>query len=316
MISRHRRRRPRGVTEGLWAALTKHFNDQQLVAIERTAIGSPTGCTLVQGPPGTGKTNVVLGILSVLLAGALPLPPSCFSSDDALGGGSSASSGKSSGGKTLAKAGSGSAAETQKALPRKKVLPPNEQADSGRRVDDLRILVCAPTNRALDELLQRLWSQGLWGAKGEKFGPSEGLSVVRLGHRESAENTFFLNNASSSSGAFGENSYDNDGRISSSNSSSTGGSGSGGGSSGGTIDCTADDAVEDNCDDMRREDEAQKTLLPMREVYEMTSLDAMVRARPQQHERAVRLAALRNAHIVATTLSGAGSQVCVAGLHS
>jgi hypothetical protein len=49
----------------------------------------------------------------------------------------------------------------------------------------------------------------------------------------------------------------------------------------------------------------------MREVYENTSLDAMLKAkRPKQSERSARLAILKDAHIVVATLSGAGSQVC------
>lgn len=40
-----------------------------------------------------------------------------------------------------------------------------------------RILVCAPSNAAIDEILRRIVNEGLWGRDGDKFTPS----VVRLG---------------------------------------------------------------------------------------------------------------------------------------
>jgi hypothetical protein len=73
--------RPKSVPLALWDSLTKEFNESQLKAI-KIACGrqadTELGLTdldlpikLLQGPPGTGKTKVILGLVSVFLAGAL-----------------------------------------------------------------------------------------------------------------------------------------------------------------------------------------------------------------------------------------------------
>lgn len=49
--------------------------------------------------------------------------------------------------------------------------------DEGNLKDKNRILVCAPSNAAIDEILRRIVSEGLWGVDGERFVPS----IVRVG---------------------------------------------------------------------------------------------------------------------------------------
>jgi len=53
--------------EGVGVAFNRHlhgrYNDSQLQAI-RSAVETPTGFCLIQGPPGTGKTSTILGLLN------------------------------------------------------------------------------------------------------------------------------------------------------------------------------------------------------------------------------------------------------------
>jgi len=50
---------------------------------------------------------------------------------------------------------------------------------------DLRVLVCAPSNRALDELVSKIQANGLTGRQGQKWVPN----VVRHGHQASFRET-------------------------------------------------------------------------------------------------------------------------------
>ena len=50
-------------------------------------------------------------------------------------------------------------------------------ADGSKDKNKNRILVCAPSNAAIDEILRRIVGEGLWGKDGEKFIPT----VVRVG---------------------------------------------------------------------------------------------------------------------------------------
>jgi senataxin len=58
--------------EALIKVIEEHFDPSQLRAIRMTLTGR--GVTLIQGPPGTGKTKTILGILSVLLNTHDPRP--------------------------------------------------------------------------------------------------------------------------------------------------------------------------------------------------------------------------------------------------
>uniref|UniRef100_A0AAV1U4J5 Uncharacterized protein n=1 Tax=Peronospora matthiolae TaxID=2874970 RepID=A0AAV1U4J5_9STRA len=130
--------------------LSDHYNESQVQAI--------VGClrensrVIVQGPPGTGKTKTVLGLLAALLDGA-GLP--------ALG--------KAKG---TARIRVGASFESA----RKSSMPKTE-ADTS-----IRILVAAPSNGAVDELVVRVLSEGLFSSeKGEFFRPR----IVRVGRPES-----------------------------------------------------------------------------------------------------------------------------------
>jgi len=104
---------------------------------------------LIQGPPGTGKTSTVVGLVTALLNGNVPMP----------GGGKSKAGTLIQVGKTFTPTGGSSASScnTSKSIQR-------------------RILVCAPSNLAVDDLAWRLRNSAI-GPNG-KVG---GFNLVRFG---------------------------------------------------------------------------------------------------------------------------------------
>ncbi|CAI5744369.1 unnamed protein product [Peronospora destructor] len=132
--------------------LRKHYNDSQVQAI--------LGClgednrVIIQGPPGTGKTKTILGLLSALLDGA----------------------GLSTLQKTKETARIRVGASLQSA--RTSVV---SKAVAGTSI---RVLVAAPSNAAVDELVVRVLSEGLFdGEKEESYRPQ----IVRVGRPESSQ---------------------------------------------------------------------------------------------------------------------------------
>lgn len=88
--------------------------------------------TLLQGPPGTGKTRTILGLVAVLLSGALGRQQQ---------GGTKIIAGSSL--RTSVKAASGDRGDVG--------------AVAGER--KTRVLICAPSNTAVDELVYRIVTQ-------------------------------------------------------------------------------------------------------------------------------------------------------------
>jgi len=143
--------RPPSVPTELWLALSHRYNPPQLSAIAEacSTLYSPSmvnkgQITLLQGPPGTGKTNTIFGLLSAILSATphrMPLHPTS-------GGG---------------------------------VVRPAVRMGGGLRNRSNRILICAPSNGAVDEVLVRLLQPqaggGLINSKGQAFTPT----LVRIG---------------------------------------------------------------------------------------------------------------------------------------
>eukprot|EP00644_Phytophthora_capsici_P015926 jgi/Phyca11/552774/estExt2_Genewise1Plus.C_PHYCAscaffold_490188 len=132
--------------------LHKHYNNSQVQAI--------LGClgensrVIIQGPPGTGKTKTILGLLSALLDGAGLSTLQKAKGTARIRIGASLQSARTS-------AVSKTVAETS-----------------------IRVLVAAPSNAAVDELVVRVLSEGLFdGEKGESYRPR----IVRVGRPESSE---------------------------------------------------------------------------------------------------------------------------------
>ncbi|RMZ53306.1 hypothetical protein APUTEX25_004794 [Auxenochlorella protothecoides] len=180
-------------------AMAESYNASQLAAV--TAGLDGTSLTLIQGPPGTGKTKTILGLLSIVLHAA---PRGAFSSQRAqpAGEGSAAQAGKPEARARPSR--SLTPAEVHATWqahchwltgapdPREAVVPaeladPSDDYGLTRRAIPFRIgksagirarvLVCAPANSALDEIVLRLITSGLTDKDGKAFTPS----VVRVG---------------------------------------------------------------------------------------------------------------------------------------
>jgi senataxin len=228
------------VSEPLWKCIESNYNQFQIEAIRQSR--KRAGVTLVQGPPGTGKTTTLIGMLSVLLS------HNGGDEDDvndeiSIDGTKKKTYTKSYGGQYEADrikrilAGedieSDSSEDTEEARPIRTDLrssqmmaytrmgeyrdcmdfipenpldstalfchaeyslrgnerkgirvvqmgKPDESAASGLSaslVNRNRILVCAPSNAAIDEIVRRIIGEGLYGKDGERFVPT----VVRVG---------------------------------------------------------------------------------------------------------------------------------------
>ncbi|SCU90406.1 LAME_0E08416g1_1 [Lachancea meyersii CBS 8951] len=98
------------------------------------------GFSLIQGPPGTGKTKTILGIIGYFLS-------------------------------------------TQKLLPAGVIKQPVDVATSGTSTEQLlqkqKVLICAPSNAAVDELVLRL-KGGVFDKNGKVFSPR----LVRIGRSD------------------------------------------------------------------------------------------------------------------------------------
>lgn len=132
--------------------------------------------TLVQGPPGTGKTSVIAGILAGLLHNNHFRGPG---TQEAQGNGATTGPAQGAG----AGAGAGSrAAGTKAASEGDAAAPAAGQALRLDWVPTKRVLVCAQSNAAIDELLARLNSRGL--ATG--IGTARPAAMLRLGNVDAA----------------------------------------------------------------------------------------------------------------------------------
>lgn len=141
---------PGGVPRTLWEVLQQQFNESQLRAIRAVLDGGGTDSSLclLQGPPGTGKTRTILGLLAALLAGG--------------GGRLKNGATKIVPGASLRHGGV--------------QLPVSEGTRS--HIQRCRVLICAPSNTAVDEIVYRIHTQGVLGGDGRRRGD---LSVVRVG---------------------------------------------------------------------------------------------------------------------------------------
>lgn len=158
---------PENVPMPLWLALRRQYNESQLRAIcmvsrrfqekeyhtgQGAGIPVESSLSLLQGPPGTGKTRTILGIVSVFLAGALNLTAQ---------GTTRIVAGASLYGET---AGEASTKWSDEKLTRPRggsisltnTMNADGQLGTTKRT---RVLICAPSNTAVDEVVYRLITQ-------------------------------------------------------------------------------------------------------------------------------------------------------------
>ena len=149
------------LSDGLKEVLAAQLNSVQLQAVH-TCCAPGDGFRLLQGPPGTGKTRVIVAMLSAIFATRkrtakidMPRP----STVGMLHIGASRS----------AKGVVGSAPA---------LVSCGALSGKSRRVP--RLLVAAPSNCAVDEIISRVLKDGLHAADGSPWQPT----VVRIGPRE------------------------------------------------------------------------------------------------------------------------------------
>ncbi|CDJ47727.1 tRNA-splicing endonuclease positive effector protein, putative [Eimeria brunetti] len=192
------------IPEALRARLESLYNASQLAALEDSL--KVEGITLIQGPPGTGKTSTIVGVVSVILHAQLEGQQ-----------GSSARLSSSEQATLEGTAEKAGATAPRAAVPQSKFCPwlqPNytpwmdadevalEDLDcqlmlqpaavptdppicllrERHELQPVRILVCAPSNAAIDEIVKRLTADpesggGIFDGNGQRFSPA----VVRVG---------------------------------------------------------------------------------------------------------------------------------------
>ncbi|WOK96345.1 hypothetical protein Cni_G05052 [Canna indica] len=168
------------LSQSMQDMLISSYNNSQLQAIS-IAIGSPESfkkfeLSLIQGPPGTGKTRTIVAILSAWLALHRVHKNSCFKSPSTNSMRDSNESGYSkkpvSQSVAIARAWQDAAFANQ--LIKDTMKDPSAPLVRQPRG---RILICAQSNAAVDELVSRI-SEGLYGSDGKTYKPY----LVRVGN--------------------------------------------------------------------------------------------------------------------------------------
>lgn len=172
------------IWEGLSARLKEHMtatlNPSQLVAVQEACGGhlTHTGFTLLQGPPGTGKTKTVVALLNIL---HLSRYQSYY--DYLL---TRATQKLAVSSKTIRPLSEGKDA-AQMSL--QDILGVQEEQYSHKMITITkpRILVCAPSNAGVDEVVARLMDVGLLDGNLQTYKPD----LLRIGRSESIRQNVF-----------------------------------------------------------------------------------------------------------------------------
>ncbi|GAQ88481.1 protein with P-loop containing nucleoside triphosphate hydrolase domain [Klebsormidium nitens] len=179
----------RKLPEPLQKHLLSRYNESQQAAIaSATDSGGSHNqrLTLIQGPPGTGKTSTIMGILSALLSG----PGGNVTRAERVPGGLGANRPVKAPVKLSEREESAIlTAQAQRAWQQaeeaKELMAKGEENGNGLAggvqlggEGAPRILLCAQSNAAVDELVARLLKSGVWGADGLPVRPS----IVRIGN--------------------------------------------------------------------------------------------------------------------------------------
>ncbi|KAK9097711.1 hypothetical protein Syun_024756 [Stephania yunnanensis] len=162
----------------LQQVLRSSFNEIQLQAISVATEAhdkNSFGLSLIQGPPGTGKTRTILAIVCALLSLLSNRKNETF---NPLGGTSrprntlcTNSKGQISQSAAIARAWQDAAFARQL----------HEGGQTSKSLDNFkrgRVLICAQSNAAVDELVSRISNDGLYGSDGSKYKPY----LVRVGN--------------------------------------------------------------------------------------------------------------------------------------
>ncbi|XP_038693158.1 uncharacterized protein LOC119991046 isoform X2 [Tripterygium wilfordii] len=167
------------LSQPLQQKLKSSFNDTQLLAIS-VAIGSCNlneefELSLIQGPPGTGKTRTIMAIVSALLAS--PLQGS--NTKDSLNGNSKINNNSRASSRThVSQSVAIARAWQDAAFARQLSEDTQSNAKSTESSVRRRVLICAQSNAAVDELVSRISNGGLYGSDGKVYKPY----LVRVGN--------------------------------------------------------------------------------------------------------------------------------------
>ncbi|KAL8271034.1 hypothetical protein Esti_005019 [Eimeria stiedai] len=192
------------IPDALRARLESIYNASQLAALEDSL--KVEGVTLIQGPPGTGKTSTIVGVVSVILHAQLQgqqLPHGAAHSvrpePSALGGGELASL-RAAQSKARSKSRPWLQPDYAAWMDADELAledldcqlmlqpaavptdPPVRLTRERHELQPVRVLVCAPSNAAIDEIVKRLTADpetggGIFDGSGQRFSPA----VVRVG---------------------------------------------------------------------------------------------------------------------------------------
>ncbi|WIA30316.1 hypothetical protein OEZ86_000404 [Tetradesmus obliquus] len=195
------------IPPGMRAVVEQECNSSQMAALRAGLDGTPL--VLIQGPPGTGKTRTILNLLSVVMhsaaKGSLELVPKAAGSSGSTQPRAAAAAAAAAAGSSAEAA---AAAERQRLWrlqspwmfgqptardlvgPSKDTGMPMHSPDCfgllNRRPPAVvgkaqgpraHVLVCAPSNAALDEVVLRILQHGLLDGSGARYDPS----IVRIG---------------------------------------------------------------------------------------------------------------------------------------
>ncbi|KAK8292736.1 hypothetical protein V6Z11_D06G139400 [Gossypium hirsutum] len=168
------------LSQPLQQLLRSSFNDSQLQALN-VAVGSQKikkdfELSLIQGPPGTGKTRTIVAMVGVLLAS---FQRRTNESENSQSGylrqchnSSTNSNARVSEATAIARAWQDAALARQL----------NEDVERSKKSIESstrgRVLICAQSNAAVDELVSRISSEGLYGRDGKRYKPY----LVRVGN--------------------------------------------------------------------------------------------------------------------------------------
>lgn len=163
---------PAGITASVLAKFRQIFNDSQIASI-KTATEQRHGITLIQGPPGTGKTTTIIGLLNALhlieYHNYYELLLSTVLSGEGVKARKFLPTGK---GPTVAPLAPGHHYE-----------PWVQLVSRVSKICKPHILVTAPSNVAVDNIVLRIIERGFYDGNAQQYKPS----ILRLGKCEAVK---------------------------------------------------------------------------------------------------------------------------------
>ncbi|KAL9247212.1 hypothetical protein vseg_020667 [Gypsophila vaccaria] len=167
------------LSQPMQKVLMSTFNESQMRAIS-AVVQSPHSrndfeLSLVQGPPGTGKTRTIVALISTLLV----LPSQSNPAEKRFGGSTKTMPTPFANfRKSISESAAVARAWQDAALAKQLNNDKEKNATLPRNSVKKRVLVCAQSNAAVDELVSRLAGEGLYGANGNMYKPY----LVRVGN--------------------------------------------------------------------------------------------------------------------------------------